>query len=454
MADEKLKILIVDDEPEIRSTLSEILKTEGYETFTAENSSEGLKKIEEGMDLAMVDIKLGEEDGIDLLKTIKRAYSKLPVIMITGHGSATLATQAFKLGAHDFLEKPLRLLQVRTCVRNAADGVNLRRQMKQKSSALYQQPVYRSKIMKDLFNQTRKLSDLSESVVILGDSGSGKELVAHSLHFEGRRSQGPFIATNAASMPLNLAEDELFGHERGAFTSADRQRPGCFELASGGTLLLDEIGDMDLQIQAKILRVLEQGVVQRLGGSKQIRVDVRLVCATHRDLPSMAKTGEFRNDLWYRISAFVIAVPSLDKRKEDIPLMARHFLKRFCIDMGVVREINDDALVMLSKKSYPGNVRELKNIVMRLAFFCEQPVIDAACVSDFMDSLDLNIPGNQGEISGIPGQVDYQSAKNEFEKHFFSEALRNANGNITAAAIEIGMAQSNFSRKLKNLGLR
>jgi DNA-binding NtrC family response regulator len=451
-----MRILVVDDEPEIRTTLHEILTEEGYEVSTASSCAEAREKIAGGCDLALLDIKIGEENGIDLLVSIKTAMPQVPVIMITGHGSVTLASQAFKLGAHDFLEKPLRLLQVRTCIRNALEGLVLKRRLAEQMHGPAPRPIYSSRVMRELFAQAARLANVKETVVVTGPSGSGKELIAHSLHFSGPRAEAPFIATNAASMPYSLAEDELFGHEKGAFTGADRPRQGCFEQAHGGTLFLDEIGDMDLRIQAKLLRVFENGIVQRLGGSKPVRVDVRIVCATHKDLPDMVLKGLFRNDLWYRISAFILRVPGLDERREDILLLAESFLQAITADLGVSRRFSKDALSVLSQRDYPGNVRELKHLVTRMAVFSDQAVIDAQKVLGELDKQGTGTLGSPAvhDVPVVDNDVEFKTARQQFEQRYFKRALEKAKGNFTAAAQAIGMAQSNFSRKIKQLGLR
>jgi two-component system, NtrC family, nitrogen regulation response regulator NtrX len=451
-----MRILVVDDEPGIRTTLQEILTEEGYDVSTAGSCAEARERIAQGCDLALLDIKINDESGIDLLKSVRETTPHLPVIMITGHGSVSLASQAFKLGAHDFLEKPLRLLQVRTCIRNALEGLRLKRRLAGEKQGAFPHPVYASRVMGGLFAQAARLANVNEPVVVTGPSGSGKELLAHALHFGGSRAEAPFVATNAASMPFNLAEDELFGHEKGAFTGADRMRAGCFEQAHGGTLFLDEIGDMDLKVQAKLLRVFENGIVQRLGGSKPLKADVRIVCATHKDLPDMVQKGLFRNDLWYRISAFVLRIPGLDERREDIPLLARTFLQAIAADLRVSRRFSDEALEVLSKREYPGNVRELKHLVTRVAVFSDREVIDAQEVVRGLGSQGVASSGTtsfSGDLT-LDIDVEFKAARQQFEVRYFKRALEKAKGNFTLASQAIGMAQSNFSRKIKQLGLR
>lgn len=450
-----MKILVVDDEADIRESLCEIFTEDGYEVACAGTEIEALHAASSGVDLAIVDIKLGADNGIDVLRKLKQNFAHLPIIMITGFGTVALAKEAFQIGAHDFLEKPLRLIQVRTSVRNALEGVSLKKQLVRKEQAHGSGPIIISDIMKQLYNQASRLSNVKESVVILGPSGSGKDLLARHLHYEGVRAQGPFIVSNAASLPVNLAEDEFFGHEKGAFTGADRKREGCFELAHNGTLFIDEIGDMDLQVQAKVLRVLESGEFVRLGGSTPVKVNVRLVCATHKDLESLVESGKFRHDLWYRISAFVLTIPGLERRKDDIIPLAQHFLRLICTELGIEKLFTEDALEFLSRARFPGNVRELKHLITRTAVYSDSQYIQRDDIEQhhnepLMQLHDTKTASVQtsAEISFAP---DFKTAKLQFEKDYLIRALCSQQGNITATARLIGMAQSNLSRKLKEL---
>ena len=448
----KMRILVVDDETEIRATLQEIFQEDGYEVLLADSEVSALQEVQKAIDLAIIDIKLGNDNGIEVLRKLKLQFPLVPVIMITGFGSVALAKEAFKIGAHDFLEKPLRLLQVRTSIRNALEGVALRKQLQQQKKISGETVIYRSSAMKQLYTQASRLATVKEPVVIMGPSGAGKDLLARYLHFEGSRAQGPFIVTNAASLPVTLAEDELFGHERGAFTGADKKREGCFELADGGTLFLDEIGDMDLQVQAKVLRVLESGELTKLGSTVSVKVNVRLICATHKDLESLIAQGKFRHDLWYRISAFVLHVPGLSDRKEDIALLAEHFLNKISADLGVQKQLSQAAVSYLTEAHFPGNVRELKHVITRAAVYSDKNTIDiddirAHYKKSDKTALSIKPHSNSNSI------IDFKTAKILFEKEYLQKALEANHGNVTSTARAIGMAQSNLSRKLKELGL-
>jgi DNA-binding NtrC family response regulator len=450
----KQRLLIVDDEKEIRNSLAEVLSEDGYETASASDASSALIDIERNRpELIILDIKLGSDDGLQLLKKLKDDYVSIPVIMITGHGTVSLAAEAFRLGAQDFLEKPLRLLQIRTAVRNAIEKSDLRKSITRHALAgSGQEPVIASRLMKELFSKAEKLSSLKNPVMILGPSGSGKELLARCLHYSGNRVSAPFIATNAASLPVNLAEDELFGHEKGAFTGAHMQRPGRIEEADGGTLFLDEIADMDLAVQAKILRVIETGECSRLGGGKTTVVDVRFVCATHKDISLLIREGKFREDLYYRLSGFLLSVPSLSERKEDIIPLATHFLNDFNRESGKEVLLTEEAMNALNLLQLKGNVRELKHIIQRAAVFCSDNKINDSDINSATEQ-PVDKSGNNNGGWKLTLQ-DFGAARMEFEIAFLRNALNECGNNITLTAQKIGMAQSNLSRKLKEIGLR
>lgn len=445
-----MRILIADDEQEIRESLKEILSEDGFSVSLAENEEQVLHGITGMVDLLILDIKLGTDNGIEVLRKVKARNSQIPVIMITGFGSVNLAKEAFKIGAHDFLEKPLRLLQVRTSIRNALEGVVLKKELLKRQK---DQPLIVSQCMKLLYERASRLSNVREPVVITGPSGSGKDFLAKHIHFEGNRAAGPFIATNAASLPVSLAEDELFGHERGAFTGAEKKRMGCLEQANGGTLFLDEIADMDLQVQAKLLRVIETGELLRLGAASTTKVDVRLICATHKDLESLVSQGLFRHDLWYRISAFVLNVPGLDNRVEEVVPLARHFLKNICQELGIEKNFTESALRRLSELHYPGNIRELKHLITRVAVYSDSTDIDLTDIEEqHTEKTEVTV---SGPVDCVSRPVcDFRQAKIEFERQFLKNALEKHHGNITATARSIGLAQPNLSRKIKELGIQ
>jgi DNA-binding NtrC family response regulator len=437
-------VLIVDDEIDIRETLQEVLEEEGYDVITAESVEKALDIPLTSIDIALVDIRIGTGDGIALLKSFQQNRPLLPVVMITGHASVALASEAFRCGAYEFLEKPLRLLQVRTVVRNAVESIRLKEEVQ---SGERVKPIYRSALMKQLFAQAARLASVNASVVITGESGAGKELVAESLHYEGSRRNAPFIAVNAASLPANLAEDELFGHKKGAFTGADSDRKGALEQADGGTLFLDEVADLDLTVQAKLLRVLETGLFSPLGSESQKKVDVRIIAATHKNMETLISEGAFRQDLWFRLAGFELTVPSLSERPEDIPLLAEAFLAVTSREIGERKRFTEETVAVLKSSSLKGNVRELKNIVMRCAVLSLSTEITP-------DDLAMVISPSSGSTNSDYSKLQFKEARVLFEKEYFTEALKSCEGNITMTANKIGMAQSNLSRKIKELGLR
>lgn len=366
------RILIVDDERAIRRALREILEFEGFEVDEAEHGKEGVEKATNKLyDVIFCDIKMPQMDGMEVLNALNKANVDSPIIMISGHGNIDTAVQAIKNGAFDFIEKPLDLNRILVTLKNAKDKTVLVEETKQlkttvkrfKGSSIIGETAGIQRIKEMI----EKVAPSDARVLVTGGNGTGKELVARSLHDNSNRSKMPFIEVNCAAIPSELIESELFGHEKGAFTSAVKDKKGKFELASGGTLFLDEIGDMSASAQAKVLRALQENVIQRVGGERDIKVDCRVVAATNKDLRKEIEDGRFREDLYHRLAVILIHVPSLNDRKEDIPLLAEHFLTIVCADHGVPRKsFTDDALLALQQTDWTGNIRELRNIVERL----------------------------------------------------------------------------------------
>lgn len=366
------KILIVDDERAIRRALKEILEFEEFEVDEAENGKIGLDMAKaESYDIIFCDIKMPEMDGMEVLDGLQKSNVESPVIMISGHGNIETAVVAIKKGAFDFIEKPLDLNRILVTIRNAKD----------KNVLIEEKKVLKKTVKKfrgsSIIGETDEIIKIKEMiekvapsdarVLVTGENGTGKELVAQSLHNLSERKGNPFIEVNCAAIPAELIESELFGHEKGAFTSAIKQKKGKFELASGGTLFLDEIGDMSASAQAKVLRALQENVIQRVGGEKDIKVNARIVAATNKDLRKEIDKGNFREDLFHRLAVILIHVPSLNDRRDDIPLLANHFMSMVCSEHGIARKSFDDkALEQLQKTDWSGNIRELRNIVERL----------------------------------------------------------------------------------------
>ncbi len=367
-------ILVIDDEKSIRNTLKDILEYEKYTVDVAENGPAGLEMLEEKpYDVVLCDIKMPKMDGIEVLEKIREKESDTQVIMISGHGNIDTAVEAIKKGAYDFIEKPPDINRLLITIRNALD----------KSSLITETKVLKKKISKkyEIIGESpaiRKVRELIDRVaptearvLITGANGTGKELVAHQLHEKSNRAHGPFVEVNCAAIPSELIESELFGHEKGSFTSAYKQRKGKFEQAQGGTLFLDEIGDMSLPAQAKVLRALQENKITRVGSDKDIAVDVRVIAATNKDLMEEIKKNNFREDLYHRLSVIIIHVPSLNERLEDIPLLAKHFSEMICGEYGMpVKKFSDDAIEELKKITWTGNVREFRNVVERLIILC------------------------------------------------------------------------------------
>ena len=374
------RILIIDDERAIRRTLKEILEFEEFEVDEAENGKDGLSKaLSKAYDIIFCDIKMPGMDGMEVLDELVKAKNESPVIMISGHGNIDTAVQAIKKGAFDFIEKPLDLNRILVTIRNAKDKTRFVEETKVLKTTVNRLKgssiIGETEGIQKIKEMIQKVAPSDARVLITGANGTGKELVARALHDNSNRNKMPFIEVNCAAIPSELIESELFGHEKGAFTSAVKDKKGKFEIASGGTLFLDEIGDMSASAQAKVLRALQENVIQRVGSEREIKVDCRVVAATNKDLRREIAEGRFREDLYHRLAVILIHVPTLNDRKEDIPLIAEHFITHICTDQGIPKkQFDSDALIALQEIEWTGNIRELRNIVERLVILCGQTI--------------------------------------------------------------------------------
>ena len=374
------KILIIDDEKAIRRSIREILEFEKYNVDEAEDGQQGLDMaLKGGYDVILSDIKMPKLDGTELLTKLMAHGTDASLIMMSGHGNIETAVDAVKKGAFDYLAKPIDLNRLLIAIRNALDKTSLVTEtkiLKKKINKGYEM-IGESKALETIREMIDKVAPTDARVLITGGNGSGKELVAREIHNKSHRAQAPLIEVNCAAIPSELIESELFGHEKGAFTSAIATRKGKFELAEGGTIFLDEIGDMSLSAQAKVLRALQENKITRVGGDKEIKVDVRILAATNKDLKKQIANGEFREDLFHRLSVIPINVPSLNDRKEDIPLLSEHFLKLICDDNGMpLKTISKDGIKELQKKDWTGNIREFRNVIERLIILCGKEITD------------------------------------------------------------------------------
>jgi len=379
------KILVIDDEKSIRNTLKEVLEYEKHEVDLAEDGASGIELFSSNTyDLVLCDIKMAKMDGIEVLQKLNEISSLTPVVMISGHGNIDTAVEAIKKGAYDFLEKPLDLNRLLITIKNATDKSTLITQtqvLKSKVSKMYE-IVGESEEIRKVKEMIDKVAPTEARVLITGANGTGKELVAHQIHEKSTRAKGPFVEVNCAAIPSELIESELFGHEKGSFTSAIKQRIGKFEQANGGTLFLDEIGDMSLSAQAKVLRALQENKITRVGSDKDIHVNVRVITATNKNIRKEIESSNFREDLYHRLSVILIYVPTLNERKDDIPLLADHFNSLICNEYGVGRKnIRKDAIKELQKIEWTGNIREFRNVFERLIILCKDEITGNDVVS-------------------------------------------------------------------------
>ena len=447
------KILIVDDEKAIRRTLRDILEYEKYEIDEAEDGEIGVQKIEKGnYDVVILDVKMPKKDGIEVLAELQNKGIDTPVIVLSGHGNIETAVEAVKKGAFDYIPKPPDLNRLLITVRNAMDKSNLVSETKilKKKIAKTKDIVGTSNSIQKIKDTIEKVAPTDARVLITGDNGSGKELVARWLHEQSNRANGPLIEVNCAAIPSELIESELFGHEKGAFTSAIKQRIGKFVQANGGTLFLDEIGDMSLSAQAKVLRALQENKITRVGGDKDFTVDVRIVAATNKDLLKEAEENRFRLDLYHRLSVILIHVPSLNQRKDDIPMLSEHFLQEICGEYGVpTKKIEKDAVEALQARNWTGNIRELRNVVERLIIMSGKSITK-------QDVLDYSGPNKKIEQAGIDFDrfANLQQIQDYTERSFIEHHLDKNDWNISKTAEQIGATKKQLEEKMENLGLK
>jgi two-component system nitrogen regulation response regulator NtrX len=445
------QILVVDDDEKVLKSIVDILRDEGYRVTGYGQAQEALRAIQKGPpDLVMLDIWMEGMDGLETLGVIKRLHGELPVIMISGHGTIETAVKATKMGAYDYLEKPLDLEKVHLAVRHALDQKRLEwenRALRDTIDRRYE-IVGESKAIRMLREQILSAAPSNGRVLIRGESGTGKELIARAIHRHSARRDKPFVVVNCAAIPEELIESELFGHERGAFTGATAQRRGKFELADGATIFLDEVGDMSLKTQAKVLRVLQEQTFERVGGSESLTVDVRVIAASNKDLLEEIRRGAFREDLYYRLSVIPFEVPPLRERQEDIPILARYFLQSFCQEHGKPeKDLSPEAMQLLVDYHWPGNVRELRNVIERMVI-----MVAAKTIQPFDLLPSLRRGGARREVWPIPDGT-LREARSRFEREFILRRLEENQWNVTRTAERLGIERSNLHRKMRAYGI-
>lgn len=448
-----LHVLIIDDEKNICATLKDILMDWGCNVETAKNGELGIKKCSiTDFDLVLLDVALPGIDGIEAFSQIRESLPDTEILMISGHSGIDVAVKAIKLGAYDFIEKPLSMAKVQAAVRN----INEKKKLSSRLSYLNEkecsdhQIIGSSLAIKNLLSVVERVAPTDSKVLILGETGTGKELIARNLHFKSNRKDRPFIAFNSAAIPAALVESELFGYDKGAFTGADRTKPGKFELADGGTLFLDEIGDMSMDAQMKLLRVIQEGTFEHLGGTRTYTVDVRIIAATHMDLEKMISEGQFREDLYYRLNVLPLHVPPLKARLEDLDVLIPWFLRKLSVELNLPEKFfNTSAIEQLKRYSFPGNVRELRNILERLYLLTLSDTITKNDINKFVKFLNHSI--YEGEYIKFDNFAD---AKRKFETKYLQYHLQKNEWNLTRTSDSIGVHQPNLSRKMKELKIK
>ncbi|MEW5743570.1 MAG: sigma-54 dependent transcriptional regulator [Myxococcota bacterium] len=454
------RILVVDDEANLRKVLAAMLRKDGYEVTVAENGEVALAEFEKnGADVIISDLVMPKVGGMEILAKVKSARPDVPVIIITAHGTVDSAVEAIKLGAFDYITKPFEHAEIRSVVAKAARTQEANLGHVPPEGRARQSLIGASAQMAELSKIIDKVADTPSTVLITGESGTGKELVATALHDGSSRRDKPLIKINCAAIPKDLMESELFGYERGAFTGAVTSKPGRFELADGGTLFLDEIGEVPVEMQVKLLRVLQESEFERVGGIKTTRVDVRLIAATNRDLEKEIEAGRFRKDLYYRLNVVPIHLAPLRERSSDVPLLVRHFIEKYNKRLNKkIEGISDEALARLQSYPWPGNIRELENLMERVLLFADGPRIE-------LKDLPEPVRGGVQTPTPVPGEAvpqpgekplkDFLKEKQaEIEKSFIVQALQKTDGNVTRAAKLLQISRKSLQTKMKEFGLR
>lgn len=444
-------ILIIDDEQHMRWIIEKALAKEGYKTDSAATGAEGLAKLSAvGPDLVLLDLKLPDMSGIEVLRVMKQEQPRLPVVMITAHGTVETAIEAMKIGASDYISKPFDIEELKIIVRRCLEVAELATEVDYLRDELEEKLkislIGRSRAIIELQALISKVADAPATVLIEGESGTGKEVAARLLHAGGSRAKKPFVAVNCAAIPENLLESELFGYERGAFTGANTRKKGKFEIAAGGTIFLDEIGEMPLHIQVKLLRVLQEKVFERVGGNEQLKMEARIVAATNRNLKKCVREGTFREDLYYRLQVIPIYMPALRERKEDIPDLVNHFLQKYDY-RSRIKGLTGDALETMKRYDWPGNIRELENSIERAVILCSQEYITPAYLPKEMDDqietskeFRVNLPEEGISLEAV-------------ERSLILMALERSNGNQTKAARLLGITRSALIYRLEKHGI-
>ena len=462
------KILLVEDDSNIASGLQKVMRTEGYQVIALDRGDDGLNRaLKEDFDVVITDLKLPGLDGLELVKQLHQAKPKLPILLITAHGSTETAIEATKWGAFDYVPKPFEVEELLDLTAKAIQSSRLMSEPIEMGDENSRRTaiVGKSRAMQAIYKEIGHIAATAVPVLIRGATGTGKELIARAIYQHSDRAKAPFIAINCAAIPEALLESELFGHERGSFTGADARRIGRFEQAHGGTIFLDEIGDMNLALQAKLLRVLQEKTIHRVGGKESIPIDVRVIAATHRNLEIAIQERQFREDLFYRLNVVTINLPPLSERAEDIPDMARYFLRKYGPEAGVTSpSITPEAIAVLQQQSWPGNVRELENTVRQALLLAREHTISMEHVREVLAKSRKPVSSGQQShsayISELLDRVERGDVRNAFEKmledlepELYSQVIQRAGGNQTKAAEWLGVTRLKMREKLKDFGL-